>query len=741
MSAPVVARRSSVLARLVLLGVAGAACQSIGRSPDLHDHDAAAPVIREDAPSAAGDRGPVDAAVPSATDAHPSTPAADAGGDATRPGPDVRTRPLDALPTAADAPGGSRDASADVGPSPPEAGADATTDARAGNDAHPAAPDAARPLPDAELRPALPDFGDRDLLGPPVAPPRSVVLLIGDGMGPAHIEAARRFVGGPLRMETALPHRGRLTTASLDGVTDSAAAATAMGSGVVTTNHFVGLDRHGGPLESAVALAHRLGARAGLVTTASLPHATPAGFGAHARSRYDYTGIAASLVREQPEVLLGGGRMWFLPAGAGSGRADAGLLDHLAVLGYQRVDDRAALASAVPDAHGRLIGLFAPDLMQYVADRPAETTEPTLAEMTATALRFLETAPGGFFLMVEGAKIDLAAHANQIRRVVPEVLAFDEAVGVVVDWAAARPEITVIVTADHETGELAVTGDAGPGELPPVRWGRGSHSNRSVDVFGQGEATAVFDGQVRGNRWIRAVIDAGLTGAPPVPPPPALVPDGRFDDLFPAAAQRRPTNFGAGLNQLDGLFLGADADALGLGLAGLFERDRNGVAVLIDVDYGAGTGLPGLAGGCAARATPLGRLRRAGSRFRPRLRGDAGSRRDACHAQRGRGSANPGPGRGADAARCARRLRGRRPTVGRPAATAARRRRGDAVDLDGPLRARGAAPRGAAGRVRNPVHGGWRPAEQPDAATPAGGDAGSGRRPSSAPGHRHPEPR
>ncbi|MCK6571899.1 alkaline phosphatase [Myxococcota bacterium] len=598
MSTPVAHHRRPWPFAVLAFGALSTACQPIGRSPDSPADDVRRAPIPGDASDARdgprdGPRDdPEDAALrpPPATDGHTPRPPMDGGppGDVS----DAHGRPVDAVTPDAMRPladalapemGPRGDARVDAAPmTSSDAGADAAADAL--------------PSPDAGLRPALPDFGDRDLVGPPPARPRSVILMIGDGMGPGHIEAARAFAGRPLRMETAFPFHGRLTTASLDGVTDSAAAATAMGSGVVTTNHFVGLDRHGVPLESAVALAHRAGARAGLVTTASLPHATPAGFGAHARSRYDYAGLAASMVQTQPEVMLGGGRMWFLPAGAGSGRADAGLLDHLEALGYLRVEDRDALVGAAPDAHGRLVGLFAPDLMQYVADRPPDTAEPTLAEMTTAALRFLEAAPGGFFLMVEGAKIDLAAHANQLQRVVPEVLAFDEAVGIVAEWAAERPEVTILVTADHETGELAVTGDRGPGVLPEVTWGRGTHSNQSVDVFGRGDAAAVFDGEVRGNRWIHAAITAGLTGAPPVPPPPALVPDGRFDDLFPVAAQRRATNFGAGLNQLDGLFVGADPDGMGLGLAGLFERDRNAVVLLIDADYGAGTGLAGLAG-------------------------------------------------------------------------------------------------------------------------------------------------
>jgi hypothetical protein len=417
-------------------------------------------------------------------------------------------------------------------------------------------------------------------------------------MGPAHIEAARAYAGHPLALETRLPFHGLLVTSSLDGVTDSAAAATTLGSGVPTDNHFLGLDGEGFRVTVGVEMAHELGARAGLVTTASLPHATPAGFAAHVRNRFDYVRIAESMVRVQPEVMLGGGRLYFWPRGPESIRTDSGLLQPLIDIGYAVVTDAAGLQAAHPDARGRLLGAFAADHLAYVLDRPAESPEPTLAQMTTKALEVLSPAPGGFFLMVEGAKIDLAGHANQIQRAVPETLAFDEAVTVVLDWAAGRENTTVIVTADHETGELSVTEDRGPGVLPGVRWRRGNHSNRPVDVYAQGEPARVLDNAVLPNRWVHSVLRAGLSGEAVRPPGDFLVPDGRFDDLLPVGRQHRETNFGAGFNAVSALYAATDALGLEIGVEGLFERGRNGLVVFLDTDFGAGTGFTG-------PATPL----------------------------------------------------------------------------------------------------------------------------------------
>lgn len=441
------------------------------------------------------------------------------------------------------------------------------------------------PEPDmmADVAAATPDAPSDASPAPPSGPRPAVILMIGDGMGPDHLTAARYYTGAPLHMETGLRYRGRLITASLDGVTDSAAAATAMGSGVHTDNHFLGLDGERRPVEVAVELAHRLGARAGIVSTAALPNATPAGFSSHAPNRFDYTRIAASMMQVRPDVMLGGGSLYL-----------QGYLPLLAADGFTFAHNAAGLRA--PAAHGRLLGLFSPDHMTYVADRPEDTAEPTLAQMTARALEVLDPAPGGFFLMVEGAKIDLASHANNLLRAVTETAAFDEAVGVVLQWAANRPDTTVIVTADHETGELSVTEDRGPGQLPGATWSRGNHSNRLVDVFATGAAAEALDGQTLPNRWVHSVLSAALTNQPPEPPVFDLIPDGRLDDLAPAVRQTNATSFGVGFNQLDALWAASDAFGLHLGLEGLFERSRNAVVVLLDVDFGAATGLAGLEG-------------------------------------------------------------------------------------------------------------------------------------------------
>ncbi|HUH00340.1 MAG TPA: alkaline phosphatase, partial [Kofleriaceae bacterium] len=423
---------------------------------------------------------------------------------------------------------------------------------------------------------------------------RIVILMIGDGMGQGQLAAAGHYANGAagsLFLES-LPVRGHLRTASLSGITDSAASATTMATGYRTFNSRIGQDRDGQPRETLVEAAHRVGLSAGVVTTSSLPHATPAAFTAHHPSRHDYVAIADDQALEiQPAVMLGGGMQFYAPAGDGSVRDDAGLIAPLETAGYRVVTTAAELAATAPSPGARLVGLFAPEHLTYVADRAADTTEPTLAAMTLAAIAQLDTNPDGFFLLIEGARIDMASHGNDALRAVTETVAFDDAVRAVSQWAAGRDDVTLIVTADHECGGLEVITPYGAGQVPDVAWRWGQHTNTRVAVHGAGPHTEVLDGAVRDHAWVHAVASAVIDARPMIAPPTELVPDGELAELrFLASTQVVATGFGAGFNQLDALRLDADPHGLALGVEGVFQWDTNAVVVLIDTDLGAGTG-------------------------------------------------------------------------------------------------------------------------------------------------------
>ena len=431
------------------------------------------------------------------------------------------------------------------------------------------------------------------------APP-VVIIMIGDGMGQGALESSSLFrygTLGALAMEQ-LPYRGALRTGGPSGITDSAAAATVMATGVYTYNGELGMDRHGLRLETLLEHADDRGWATGVVTTTSLPHATPAGFTSHVNSRAQLTQIADQMVRvTHPDVMLGGGTLYFAARGPGSIRTDNGLYSELLVAGYTMVFNGAELQDAVASGKPRLFGAFAPDMMTYVSGRTPTTPEPTLAEMARAALTTLDRDPHGFFLMIEGGRIDHGGHANNLVDSVQETLAFDDTIAMVRAWARARGNVTLLVTADHECGGLEVVSPKPAGTYPDVKWRWGSHTNARVPVFGEGPGTERIDGEVVDHRWIYAIAKSRMDHGVMIEPAREPVPDGELGDLrHRAVLQQVTTGFGVGFNQLDALWLDATPDGLYIGIEGLFEWGRNAVQVWIDVDPEQGTGWPGLAG-------------------------------------------------------------------------------------------------------------------------------------------------
>ncbi len=458
-----------------------------------------------------------------------------------------------------------------------------------------ATPDDAGTVPDAGVDPA----------GPPIT-----ILMIGDGMGYPQLDLASLYAHGArgrLHLQS-LPHAGELTTGSVSGITDSAASATAMATGVKTKNRRDALDRLGRPLETLVERAHALGMPAGIVTTAAITHGTPGAFTAHQLDRGDYLDVADDqALRVRPEVMLGGGANAWDAMSLGSERSDEGHVERLRADGWTVARSRDELAAA--PATGKLLGLFADIHLEYVADRPSGTAEPTLAEMSLAALRQLEVGDRGFFLMIEGAKIDMAAHENATWRTAAEVLAFDQAVKAVTDWAADKPNVSLIVTGDHECGGLEITQDNGMDVLADVSWRWLEHTNQRVPVYAMGPRTELFDDSVRPNTWVHAALAAWLERRPVMPPVPALIPDGDLAELpAPLVEQTLPSDLGDGLNRLGALRVAQDEHGVLLGVDGVFEWDRNALVLLVDVDLGAGTGPAALRDVITDRGTRVARI-------------------------------------------------------------------------------------------------------------------------------------
>ncbi len=179
------------------------------------------------------------------------------------------------------------------------------------------------------------------------------------------------------------------------------------------------------------------------------------------------------------------------------------MLDEAGAAGYVVIGDRDELQRV---KGGKVLGLFNMGNMSYEIDR-APTLEPSLAEMAAKTLQVLGKSPGGFFAMIEGGRIDHAAHRNDVAGAIREILAFDEAVGVALDFQQKQPEALLIVTADHETGGMAVIGQSQEGEentgtdLAPIQMARMS-LELLVQELGKSPTPEKIRGSVKRNLGI-----------------------------------------------------------------------------------------------------------------------------------------------------------------------------------------------------------------------------------------------
>jgi alkaline phosphatase len=333
---------------------------------------------------------------------------------------------------------------------------------------------------------------------PPPPPPhhphgkRNLVFMVSDGMGPASLSLTRSFrqhvEGLPLSDTLTLDKHfwgSSRTRSSSSLVTDSAAGATAFSCGRKTYNGAISVLPSYDPCGTVLQAAKRAGYMTGLTVTTDVVDATPACFGSNVLLRQMEDDIALQEVGEgvlgrSVDLILGGGRCFFLPNTTDGGcRADDIDVIKLAQEkhGWHYAGDRAAFdgLKGGDDAQLPLLGLFARTDIPFELDRRnMSDVYPSLSEMATTALRTLEKATAdsdkGFFLMIEGSRIDHAGHINDPAAQVHEVLEYDKTFKAVLDFIDSTDTETVLVaTSDHETGGLA-TALQEPGHLPVYNW-------------------------------------------------------------------------------------------------------------------------------------------------------------------------------------------------------------------------------------------------------------------------------
>jgi len=323
---------------------------------------------------------------------------------------------------------------------------------------------------------------------------KNIIYLIPDGGGYALYDFANmvKVAGGfneemfpnktytdtnPMSLRAQLA--GSMTTASVaGGVTDSAAAGTAMATGYKTINGFVGIDKNGIPKANLVEAAEAVGKATGIISTYHWAHATPAAFTAHASDRNDLYNIYQQIENKGLEVVLG--------VGYGNVSTYA-TIQNAIDNGYTVVETKEDLLNVKPG--DKIWGNVDEKSIPYDVD--LEETQPNLSEMTRGAIEALSGDSDGFFLMVEGGKVDTGGHANSANTTTSEYLAFDAAFKVALDFAKGRTDTVVICAPDHDTGGMIIpenpetaVAEVIDGINPTsISWTTGSHTNQNVGVW------------------------------------------------------------------------------------------------------------------------------------------------------------------------------------------------------------------------------------------------------------------
>ena len=286
------------------------------------------------------------------------------------------------------------------------------------------------------------------------AQPKNVILMVGDGLSFAQRMVAetysRKTGGGSLAMNTMPNHATTSTHSASSLVTDSAAAVTAFACGEKTCNGMLGQTPDGRRLESCAELAKRSGKRVGILTSVTINHATPAGFYAHSSHRSQFYEIGLQLTESGFDVFMGGGL-------AGNADGEKGNVYEIAKAnGYVVVEGREGFdsISGMKPGEAKVWWRGGEKTLPYAMDVEEDDTSPRLPEMTRRAIELL--GDDGFFLMVEGGKIDFAGHANDGAPNLFDTLEFNSAVEVALEYQKSHPDTLVIVTGDHETGGMSL---------------------------------------------------------------------------------------------------------------------------------------------------------------------------------------------------------------------------------------------------------------------------------------------
>jgi len=315
---------------------------------------------------------------------------------------------------------------------------------------------------------------------PKIEIPKNIILMIGDGMGLTQITAGMYKLNNQTVLEK-FPAIGLAKTHSANSlVTDSAASGTAFACGKKTLNGTIGISLKNKKLNSILELSKEKGYKTGIIATSTIVHATPASFYANVLSRNQYEDIALQLSTNDVDYFIGGGKDFF------NKREDKrNLLDEM--INY----DFVYSLKQFNNSKSKKIGYFTNtgDPLPIRIGRI-----PKLSEAVDEMLLKLSLDNDPFFLMIEGSQIDWGGHKNDIDYVTSEFIDFNNAISKVLEFSSQNKNTLVIVTADHETGGLAITGGKIKKFQMKTDFSTIGHTATMVPVFSIGPNSDLFSG-------------------------------------------------------------------------------------------------------------------------------------------------------------------------------------------------------------------------------------------------------
>jgi len=326
--------------------------------------------------------------------------------------------------------------------------------------------------------------------------PLNIILLIGDGMGVAQASVPFYFQEDSSCFYR-FPVVGLAETSSASRpITDSAAGATALSSGVITYSGAIGVDKDSSAVETIVEILSKRGWKTGFVVTSTVQHATPASFYAHANNRNQYEKITEHLVRSEIDFFAGGGIKYFAKR-----KDSVNYLNLLAERGFTW--DTTTLATELNPTK-KYGFLLADDGMPRID----EGRGTYLSDGSRLAIEYFKKSNDPFFLLIEGSQIDWGGHENDAAYLVEEMLDFDKVIGEVMDFAKKDGNTLVIVTADHETGGLALGGkNNGYDEISPT-FSTTGHTATLIPVFAYGPGADLFNGVYKNTAVFHKMLEA-----------------------------------------------------------------------------------------------------------------------------------------------------------------------------------------------------------------------------------------